>query len=739
MATIKAPYNFVPLESEAFYPEWANHISQDIPFEDGVSGSIEYTLTAETPIFVRNGQAKNANDNTFSHTADGRYFIPGTSIKGEIRNVLEILSFGKMTQVQDARFGIRDLNNKEYRKQLHNVHCGWLYKVKEGIYRIVDCGTPYWISPESIDSNYHTKLKDFKFHFKNKTDKDNEEFIRSANYKFKMFGLDLKYNSGHPDCMDIISSKLHVRFNYNTDKYDRNIAKINNSGTLGGTIIFTGQPNRRQQKSDSRNNGKLKWVGKYYEFIFPDSTDYKDVDKHVIEDFLTIHDKNYDFTTIWKDNLNFGNRIPVFFTLKNNRVNAIGLSYMFRTPSANYIKGAIPSELQSERHKDLSECIFGTADTILGQLKGRVIFENAFAINTAHECKTVPTTLSSPKPSFGPLYVKGGSWNSSNAIIKGRKRYPVRKRPIQRPPTSEATKTEFTPLKEGVMFSGKIHFHNLKKSELGALVSALTFNGHPKCYHSIGEAKPLGYGKVAIKIKSITDIANSDNTNISKISCMEKEKYYLDAFRKLMIAHYDRWEDSASIRELIAMAKGIDGKERLFDYLKMDTSRDGNEFRKVKEHKENLNYFTEILSGHTNSKIQYDDWKMVFRTDKEHEIHKLDKERDLKNHVQIKVGQSGFFLKRNNFQNIEAAFNDVVLASIPAFAGRIKNWKRDCGIGVLNEDQLNFLGNFIRLSLDTLKKEQKKSWDNKGKWDSGFKDILEQKDIDYLFSIVKSD
>ena len=50
---IKAPYNFVPLENRAFYPSWANHISQDIPFEDGVSGSIEYTIEAETPIFVR--------------------------------------------------------------------------------------------------------------------------------------------------------------------------------------------------------------------------------------------------------------------------------------------------------------------------------------------------------------------------------------------------------------------------------------------------------------------------------------------------------------------------------------------------------------------------------------------------------------------------------------------------------------------------------------------------------------
>lgn len=109
---IKAPYNFVPLENKAFYPSWANHISQDIPFEDGVSGSIEYKITSETPIFVRNGYTDRKDPDTkFSQTPKGQYFIPGTSIKGEIRNVLEILSFGKMTQMQDARFGIRDLSN----------------------------------------------------------------------------------------------------------------------------------------------------------------------------------------------------------------------------------------------------------------------------------------------------------------------------------------------------------------------------------------------------------------------------------------------------------------------------------------------------------------------------------------------------------------------------------------------------------------------------------------------------
>ena len=44
---IKAPYNFVPLEKTAFYPEWANHISQDIPFEDGVIRTLSEKAIAQ--------------------------------------------------------------------------------------------------------------------------------------------------------------------------------------------------------------------------------------------------------------------------------------------------------------------------------------------------------------------------------------------------------------------------------------------------------------------------------------------------------------------------------------------------------------------------------------------------------------------------------------------------------------------------------------------------------------------
>lgn len=591
MVQIKAPYNFVPLEEKAFYPSWANHISQDIPFEDGVSGSIEYTITAETPIFVRNGQKKDAGDNTFSHTSDGRYFIPGTSIKGEIRNVLEILSFGKMTQVQDARFGIRDLgNNSEgigYRKKLQRgVFCGWLKKDKDenggDVYVIEDCGRPGRISPREIDRHFRSSLENFDLHIglgaANNGNAEDEE-LRSASHKYRLLGL-INNDENH---LSIDMNSLEGCFvEVGQDEYGKTFYGYNNAGN-DGTIVLTGQPSRRRQLANGR------WTGKYYEFIFFQAERTIKVGKDVIEDFLTIHKNNYDFLKLWKSRLNLGGKIPVFFMKDDrNSVSALGLAYMFRYPTANFIKGAIPAELQSSCHKDLAECMFGTESETLRALKGRVYFSPAFAEGNPQKLAQVDTTLSSPKPSFGPLYVKGGTWNDSNAMIKGRKRYPVRERVWNNEQGNENTGCSFIPLAGGTVFKGVVRFHNLKLEEYGALLAALTFNGHSECFHSIGEAKPLGYGKVKI------DIQKTEAFNIVFDKEVEKETA-LESFRSMMMEFDQYWDRSASLNELYAMAKGIRaGREDDFKYLRMSTNADDNEFKAVKEGRQNLPLFSNI-------------------------------------------------------------------------------------------------------------------------------------------------
>lgn len=599
--TIKAPYNFVPLESEAFYPEWANHISQDIPFEDGVSGSIEYTLTAETPIFVRNGQAKNANDNTFSHTADGRYFIPGTSIKGEIRSVLEILSFGKMTQVQDARFGIRDLSTsqdgKAYRQSLSNVSCGWLYK-EDGKYHILDCETPGRINPSKLFTK-HFDWNILRQKIEPTRDDINEdEITKSALCKYIKLGISLNdlINKDF-STIDILNSTFTETEIPRRSQHDKRQLFIKDpQSKKRGTIILTGQPKNKKK----------------YDFIFfPHSnTQPLDVLDDVVIDFMSIHKNNIDFKLIWHPRLENNKRIPVFFTKNNNGVvNAIGLSSMFRIPSTTFIKGAIPAYLQSNLHKDMAECIFGTSKEACGSLRGRVYFGHAFAKNKPQQSSEIPAILCSPKPSFGPLYTNNGTWNSTATLIKGRKRYPVleeyqeSKDDLKRKERCEMTEnaniqTRFSPLPIGTEFSGTVYFHNLRECELGALIAALTFNGKEKeCFHSIGEAKPFGYGKVKIQLgkESIYAVNTEMESEVSSSSAME-------SFQTLMRGRIQDWDDRNSLKQLFKMAEGIPkGSEENFTYMTMDIKKEHNqdkkkdEFSIAKKNNENLPLFTTII------------------------------------------------------------------------------------------------------------------------------------------------
>lgn len=629
---IKAPYNFVPLENKAFYPSWANHISQDIPFEDGVSGSIEYTIEAKTPIFVRNGYTDREHpDSTFSKTHDGKFFIPSTSIKGEIRNVLEILSFGKMTQVQDARFGIRDLNSQKnpvayvegnfYLDKMKHVQCGWLYKrlSQDGNeeYIINDCGVPGRIKPEEIDNHYGTALAMFGQNLtlnRQCTNKNDEEELRSAYYKYKNI---LKISLDNQD----INNCFCGTFSTVQDNYDRLIASFGANGKKG-CIVVTGQPSKRDP---------IKKKGKYYEFVFFESEDEEPIDTNVINDFLTIHKNNYDYEKIWKRYLNEGRRVPVFFSRKNGNngpIDSIGLAYMFRIPTANFIKGAIPIELQSNRRKDLAECIFGTAKESLGQLKGRVNISHALTCGTPKECDDIVTTvLGSPKPSYGPLYASSGTWNDANAQIKGRKRYPVRTTILPPNKGTDSQTCEFIPLDQGTSFKGRITFHNLKECELGALIAALTFNGHPECCHSIGEAKPLGYGKVKISIDKLSVISIKDIFAKTDDPTQQETDYYFNKFKDVMTENIGTgWESSNSIRELCAMARGIDEEvNNNFSYMRMSTNRNENEFALNKsEKKENLPTFSSILNNRVLHITERPDTNRLFKQDIDNDIEEED-------------------------------------------------------------------------------------------------------------------
>ncbi len=108
---ISAPYSFVPLNREVYIPAWQNKVSQDIPFEDGEDGIIEVKWRNVSPLIIRDGSTDKSqvSQSTFINMPDGtrRYFIPGSSLKGMLRNVMAIMSFGKFKEYNKTHFNKR--------------------------------------------------------------------------------------------------------------------------------------------------------------------------------------------------------------------------------------------------------------------------------------------------------------------------------------------------------------------------------------------------------------------------------------------------------------------------------------------------------------------------------------------------------------------------------------------------------------------------------------------------------
>ena len=137
---ITSPYNFAPLPNKVVHPDWAEKVSHDVPFSDGISGTLEIELEAKTPVYVRSDQEsledgeRKADDGFFALGKGGNYAIPGTSLKGTIRSVLSIASHGKMSQAHDSLFSYRDLSNarNEYLRYFNgmknsgSIQAGWI-------------------------------------------------------------------------------------------------------------------------------------------------------------------------------------------------------------------------------------------------------------------------------------------------------------------------------------------------------------------------------------------------------------------------------------------------------------------------------------------------------------------------------------------------------------------------------------------------------------------------------------
>lgn len=551
MTMFKTPYNFVPLSPFVLYPEWAPLASHDHPFADGLSGELALGLKATTPLSM-GGTQDSASENSagkihFYRTPEGIPAIPGSALKGALRNVLSIATFGRMSQVEDRKLSIRDISQPGtyYRSQIVEIkaRAGWL-RFYKGQWQVQPC-------------NY-TRLHQ-------------KDLIR-------FFGL----NEGQWKSEKTAKARYGLldglrKINFDTEPHKNKAEGIASNfgyGSTSGTVVVTGQPG---VAFDGGRSAK-KW-----EFIFFDvkADDWQPVPEQALRDFLFVHENSEEWSFFQKS----GHRhevIPVFWHgTQVTRMTSMGLAQMYRLAQKNSLHDALRNTSThhlGDTRVDFSELLFGRLKPEQPGphdwgLRGRV---NVGIMKPKDEVGfhwTEDTVLSSPKPVFYPAYLKQDEDASDPALtldsgapeLRGWKRYPVKPEFIQSPPAdvSNKVKVRLEAADAGTEFTGRLRFHNLRPVELGALLWVLDFGGREHLRHALGTGKPYGLGQTQIQLETehcsiIPNDRNSlDGLSVEQILTASRKVFtdYMDSVWTSVAENSSKgWVLSPQVNHLLSMA-----------------------------------------------------------------------------------------------------------------------------------------------------------------------------------------
>ena len=506
----KAPYNFIPLNKDVV-------IAQDIPefnkfHNDRISGYIDLLIVTKTPIYIR----RDKEESDFFSIENGKPIIPGSSLRGMVTNLVEIVSFGKINFIdKDKRLYYRDVAGEK--SNLKDIYYSKINnnKIKAG-YLIYDCDKDkYKIIPSGYDRFQDT----------------------SNEFMIEKYSNDYKVWSGR------IQKK---RKNW-----------IVKSISDPSDFIELSKNDLKDYKNDTNRN-----IPEYYDLLKM-SKDAKDKE-----------DKEVTLSNNEKVKLPDG--VPVFYVeykdKNGNKKIAFGHTGFFRLPYELTIGDHVPENLKSDNIIDFAEAIFGKES----KWSSRVFFEDAVLDEGRSDIfieETSPKILASPKPTAFQLYLeqpKGENtglkelkhWDDKDALIRGYKLYWHRNTPDDSTEKyswnegkviNDTQHTTIKPIKRNIKFKSHIRFENLTKEELGALLLVLDLPENH--YHKIGMGKPLGLGSIEIKLSLFiidrkaryTSLFNNDTWNLGDEDKTGEINDFKEAFEEYIlrnIANIDK--DNAS-------------------------------------------------------------------------------------------------------------------------------------------------------------------------------------------------
>lgn len=471
---VRAPYNFVPFTTKIL------EYQDEIPAHNAVdpelrTGEIHVTLTAETPVFVSDG---NRDDPHFFRGPDGAIQIPGSTIRGMVRQNMQILGFGLVrpgVDIEDKRFFYRKLAcHKDSAFFNLKKHYHTVLKIKT----FYQNQKPYAV-PQSVQAGYLRKAGD--------------------SYQIQpVKGTVLRVSRKHPDVQAFgtePSRAFPVSYTRKGDRVER-IQRGTVPGMEHGFLLYTGRPVGRKPNPL---------------YLFPEADEKQQpvtlerdalinaTDLELRNNFLRGGGHNPSFWALPKS----GEEKPVFYARWNGHT-YFGMNLFLRLRYLNSISDGLPEEHKKKQpdFPDWPRAILGWAGE-KKSYRSRVSFGDFPALEDPKEQSLVTTVLSEPRPSYFPSYLKEGRHYDENGFqLRGYKQYWLK----ETKPSSTGNPSvdaKLRPLPAGTKFAGVIRYKNLRPEELGLLLWAIRLE--EDCRQSVGMGKPWGYGRVKVSIDALRE------------------------------------------------------------------------------------------------------------------------------------------------------------------------------------------------------------------------------------------
>lgn len=502
-----APYNFIPLNEKVakFSAPCILDDNKHNSFNTlkGISGEINLIITTKTPFFIGDSEKESNKDYKEFFSVDGKPQIPGSSLRGMVRNLVEIVSYGKFETYNNDKFYYRDVAGRSgnslkttYKAVMTNDDEHLFEVSKMGGYLKQDDKNPlkFYITPANVEKRKQAKQKNMSINIIDK-------------------------NKGVYDVFSGFMKDKKAYYHFNGKRNDKKVIELSYEDI----------------KLYSKDNEKLKR------------------EKTKFGNFINVvYSAKYE-----KNKYPLG--VPCFYVEYKGRV-YFGHTPYFRIPYFKSVKEHVPEYEFGKNEFDLTECIFGKESAFAT----RVFFEDAKLGENKGDvfAKDVRSAvLMEPKPTSFNIYLENKVGAKLSQIkhyndevnIRGYKMYHHKTKISNNLGNGNNNVTsKIHEINSNVVFNGKIRFTNLKDYELGALMFVLNL---PKnCFHKLGGAKPLGLGSVEIKASlSVYDITESyknlflKNDEL-KLSLSNEKKDFIKAFeteilRQIGSKNTSLWEE----------------------------------------------------------------------------------------------------------------------------------------------------------------------------------------------------